>query len=116
MFFLRRVHDVTLRDKVRSCEIRRVPNVEPFSSELREQRYIGSAMCPECPYKSSAGHVQLAKPTEKRFRGHLRPSLSDYISDLAWSRLDVEPEEHSKIGVHHEIFYVLLGLQPPDPP
>ena len=61
-------------------------------------------MCGECPYESSPGHVQLAKPTEKRFRGHLRPSLSDSTSDLAWSRLDVEPEEHSEIVVDHEIF------------
>jgi len=30
MEFLRRVHGVTLRDKVRSCEIRKALNVEPL--------------------------------------------------------------------------------------
>jgi len=47
MGFLRRVHGVALRDKVGSCEIRRVLNVESFSSELRDHRYIGSAVCSE---------------------------------------------------------------------
>jgi len=55
-------------------------------------------------YKRLARRVLLAKTTEKRFRSHTRPSLSYYISDFAWSRLDVEPEEHSEIVVDHEIF------------
>jgi len=57
--------------------------------------------------------VQLAKPTEKRFRGHPRPRCSEYISDLAWSRLGVEPAELSEIFVDREVFQVLLGLLPP---
>ena len=36
MGFLRRVHGVTLCDKVRSCEIRRVLNAEPTTSQNRE--------------------------------------------------------------------------------
>jgi len=55
MGFLRRSHDVTLRDKVHSCEIRRALKVEPFSFELREHRYIGSALCPLCPTKDWRG-------------------------------------------------------------
>jgi len=47
MGFLRRVHGVTLRDKVRSYEIRRALNVESFSTELRDHRYVGSAVCSE---------------------------------------------------------------------
>ena len=55
MGFLQRSHGVTLRDKVRSCEIRAALKVEPFSNELREHRYIGSAMSPECPTKDLRG-------------------------------------------------------------
>ena len=47
MGFLRRVDGVTLRDKVGSGEIRRVLNVESFSSELRDHRYVGSTVCSE---------------------------------------------------------------------
>jgi len=38
MGFLRRVHGVTLRDKVRSCEIRRALNVELLLRIERSQR------------------------------------------------------------------------------
>jgi len=37
----------------------------------------------------------------------------DYISDLAWSCLDVEPAEQSQIAVDCEAYRVLLGLLPP---
>jgi len=43
MEFLRRVHGVTLRDKVRSCEIRKTLNVEPFLPVERSQLYVGPA-------------------------------------------------------------------------
>jgi len=72
-------------------------------------------MCPKFPCERLARLVQLAKPTEKRFRGHPRPRCSGYISDLAWSRLGVELAELSEIAVDREVFYVLLGLLPPRP-
>jgi len=72
-------------------------------------------MYPEFPYKRLARQVQLAKPTEKRFRGHPRPRCSDSVSDLAWPRLGVEPAELSEIAVNRAVFQVLLGLLPPRP-
>jgi len=42
MEFLRRVHGVALRDKVRSCEIREAPDVESFHRIERSQlRWFG---------------------------------------------------------------------------
>jgi len=42
MGFLRRVHCVTLRDKVRSCEVRKALNVEPLLRIERSQlRWCG---------------------------------------------------------------------------
>jgi len=72
-------------------------------------------MCPEFPYERLARLVCLAKPTEKRFRGHPRPRFGNYISDLAWSRLGVEQVELSEIAADREEFQVLLGLLPPQP-
>jgi len=66
-------------------------------------------------YERLARQVQLAKPTEKRFRDHPRPRCSECISDLAWSRLGVEPAEPSEIAVDREVFQVLLGLLSPRP-
>jgi len=46
-----------------------------------------------------ARQVLLAIPTGKQPRGHSRTSWSDYISELAWSHLGVEPEELPEIAV-----------------
>jgi len=86
-----------------------------FPSVLREHRYVGSAMCPECPTKVWRGKVNCLNP---------RKSGSDVIqglggvttSDRVWSRLGVEPEALSEIAVDRDVFQVLLGLLPRDPP
>jgi len=41
----------------------------------------------------------LAKPTGKQPRCRPSPGWSNCISDLAWSRLDVEPVELSEIAI-----------------
>jgi len=41
---------------------------------------------------------------------------SDYISDLALSRLCVRPMELSEIAETREVFKALLGVLPPQPP
>jgi len=68
------------------------------------------------PHERLTKRVQLAEPTEKRFRGHPRPRWSDYIFNPAWSRLGVEPAELSEIAVDREVFQVLRGCFPRDPP
>jgi len=110
MGFLRRAHDVTLRDKVRSCEIRRALNLEPLLLRIERAQIYWFGHVSRMPQERLARHVQLAKPTEKRFRGHPRPRWGDYISDLAWSRIGVKPAELSEIAVDREVFQVLLGL------
>jgi len=50
-------------------------------------------------------------PPGKRPRS--RPRWRDYIFDLAWSRLGVEPAELCEIVVDREVFQALLGLLPP---
>jgi len=82
MGLLRRVHGVTLRDKVSSCGILRVLNVEPL---LRIER---SQLCwfdhvSRMSHERLARHVLLAKLTGKRPRGRPRSRWSGYISDLA---------------------------------
>jgi len=39
-----------------------------------------------------------------------RTRWRDYISDLAWSRVGVEPTKLSEIVVDRKVFRVLLGL------
>ena len=110
MGFLRRVHGVTLRNKVHSCEIRRGLNVRPLS---REPSYVRFGHMSGISHERLARQVLLARPTGKRPRGRPKTRWSDYISDLAWSRLGVEPAELPEITVDREVFRILLGLLPP---
>ena len=57
-------------------------------------------------------HVLLTKTTGKRRRGCPRTRWSDYIFDLAGSRLFVEPAELSEIVVDREVFRVFLLTRP----
>jgi len=114
MGFLRSVHDVTLCNEVRSCNIRIALNVEPLLRIERSQIF-GSVTCPKWPHKGLERQVQLAKPTGKRPRGLPRQRWSDYISDLSCSRLGVETAQPSEIVVDPEVFQVFLGLLPPRP-
>jgi len=51
-------------------------------------------------------------PTGKRPRGRPSTRCRDYTSDLAVSRVGVEPAEQSKVAENREVFRVLLGLPP----
>ena len=86
-------------------------------SESRDSSYVGSAMYREFSSKErriESFKIQIqSTPTGKRPRGRPWTRWSDYISDLAWSRLGVEPAELSKIAVDCEVYRVLLGLLPP---
>ena len=57
----------------------------------------------------------LAKPIGKRPRRRSRPRWSNCISDIAWSRLGVEPAELSEIATDREVFQVLLWMLPAQP-
>jgi len=72
-------------------------------------------MCPEClgkEWRTKSFGLQ-SIPTGKQPRGRPRTRWRDYISDLAWSRLGVEPAELPEIAVDREVFRVLLRMLPP---
>ena len=114
MGFLRRVHGVTLRDKVRSCEIRKAFSVEPLlqieRSQLRWCNHV-SIMSQE----RFARQVYWPNPRESGpevDQGdqvlwiHLRPWL---VPSCCGARKTIW--DYSK----HEAFRVLLGLITPRP-
>jgi len=86
----------------------------PFS-ESREPMYVSSAMCPQCSRKEwwNKSFGLQSTPTGKWSGFRPRTRWRDYISDLARSRLGVEPAELSEIAVDREVFWVLLELLPP---
>ena len=98
MGFLRRVRGVTLRDKVRSCEIRRALNVEPLL-RIEDAQIYWFCHLSRIPFERLARQFLLLKPRKIGSEVIQRPRWSDYISDLARSRRDVEPSEPSEIAV-----------------
>jgi len=84
-----------LRNKVRSCEIRKAVNVEQLlRSERFQLRRFGHVT--GMPHERLARQVLLDTPTGKRPRGRPKTRWWDYIYCLAWSRLDVEASELSE--------------------
>jgi len=109
MGYMRKVCSVTIRDKVRSCEIRKALNVEPLlrikRSQLRWFGHVSSNIG-----KSCWQHRELfAKSSSEVVQG---PGEVITSSDLAWPRLGVEPAELSEITVAREVFGVLRFLPP----
>jgi len=62
------------------------------------------------PNERLVRQAPLAKPTGKQPSFWSRSRCSNCISDLAWSRLGVEPAELSEIAVDREAFQVLLWM------
>ena len=81
MGFLRRVHSVTLLDKVCSCEICKALNVEPLVQNERSS-YVRFGHMSGISHERLARQVLLARPTGKRPRGRPKTRWSDYFSDL----------------------------------
>jgi len=76
---------VTLGDILRNCEIRRALNFEELLRVERSQ--FGHVF--RIPHERLARQVLQTNPR----KSGPRPRWSNYISDLAWSRLCVEPAE-----------------------
>jgi len=94
-----------------SCEFHRALNIGPLLQIERPQlHWFGHVS--RMTHEILARQVLLAEPTGKWSRGHPSTRWSEYISELAWSHLGVEPAELPEIAVDCEVFRVLLGLLP----
>jgi len=108
MGFLRRVHAVTLFDKVHRCEIRKALNFEPLLIRIERSQLCCFGHVSIKSHEMLQRQVMLVTSAGKRSIGRPRNSCSDQISDFTWSCLGVEPVELSKIGFNREVFRVLL--------
>ena len=100
---------------MRSCEICRALNVEPLLFTIEKSTLCRPYCMSRMPHERLARQV-LAKPTRKQTRGCLRTSGSDYISDLAWSCVGVEPAEYLKLLLTVRNFESSWGCCPHDTP
>ena len=114
MGILRRVHCVTLRDKVRSCE----PRKSCISSRIicnRESVPCWFGDVSRMSHERLVMQVRLTSHTGKWTRVRPTTRCSDCILNLAWSRLCVESAELSEIAVDREAFCIHLKSLSPWP-
>uniref|UniRef100_A0A8C9VV72 ribonuclease H n=1 Tax=Scleropages formosus TaxID=113540 RepID=A0A8C9VV72_SCLFO len=115
MSFLRRVPGRTLRDRVRSSVTREELGVEPLLLRIKRSqlRWLGHLF--RMPPGRLPGEVFRACPTGRRPQGRPRTRWRDYVSQLAWERLGVPPEELEEVCGEKEVWGALLRLLPPRP-
>ena len=91
MSFLRRVAGLSLRDRVRSSDIRERLRVEPLllHVERSQLRWLGHLV--RMPPGRLPLEVFRACPSGRRPRGRPRTRWRDYISQLAWEGLGIPP-------------------------
>ncbi|KAK3562899.1 hypothetical protein QTP86_011137 [Hemibagrus guttatus] len=102
MSFLRRVVGRSLRDRVRSSVTWQELGVEPLLLDIErgQLRWLGHLF--RMPPGHLPGEVFRACPTGKRPRGRPRTRWRDYVSQLAWERLGVPPEELEEVSGERE--------------
>ena len=115
MSFLRRVSGLSLRDRVRNSDIRERLGVEPLllHVERSQLRWVGHLV--RMPPGRFPGEVFRARPTGRRPRGRPRTRWRDYISQLAWERLGIPPEELVEVAGERTVWASLLRILPPRP-
>ena len=115
MSFLRRVAGLSLRDKVRSSDIRRELGVEPLLLHIERSPLKWFGHLTRMPPGRLPLEVFRARPTGRRPRGRPRNRWRDYISLLAWERLGIPQEELESVAGEKEAWRALLDLLPPRP-
>uniref|UniRef100_A0A8C6Q6A0 Reverse transcriptase domain-containing protein n=1 Tax=Nothobranchius furzeri TaxID=105023 RepID=A0A8C6Q6A0_NOTFU len=115
MSFLRRVAGLSLRDRVRSSDIREGLGVEPLllRIERSQMRWFGDLV--RMPPGCLPGEVFRACPAGRRPPGRPRTRWRGYISNLVQERLGVLPEELLEKAGERTVWSSLVGMLPPRP-
>nr|XP_054589525.1 RNA-directed DNA polymerase from mobile element jockey isoform X1 [Nothobranchius furzeri] len=115
MSFLRRVAGLSLRDRVRSSDIREGLGVEPLllRIERSQLRWFGHLV--RMPPGRLPGEVFRACPAGRRPPGRPRTRWRGYISNLVRERLGVLPEELVEEARERTAWSSLVGMLPPRP-
>ncbi|TWW65231.1 hypothetical protein D4764_21G0001310 [Takifugu flavidus] len=115
MSFLRRVAGLSLRDRVRSLDIREGLGVEPLLLHIERSQLGRLGHLARMPSGRLPLEVFRTCPTGRRPRGRPRTRWRDYLSRLAWERLGVPPEELMEVARERAFWASLLKLLPPRP-
>ena len=112
MRFLRRIKGVTLFNKVRSSEIRKSLNIKPVLPRIERSQLRWFGHVSRMPQERLPKQVLLAKANWRRPVGQSRTRWIDYIEDLGWNCLGLQPSERME---DREVWRRNLELLPPQP-
>ncbi|TWW64250.1 hypothetical protein D4764_03G0012580 [Takifugu flavidus] len=115
MSFLHRVAGLSLRDRVRSLDIREGLGVEPLLLHIERSQLGWLGHLARMPSGCLPLEVFRTCPTRRWPRGRPRTRWRDYISRLAWERLGVPPEDLMEVARERAVWVSLLKLLPPRP-
>ncbi|TWW59266.1 R2DM Retrovirus-related Pol polyprotein from type II retrotransposable element [Takifugu flavidus] len=115
MSFLRRVARLSLRDRVRSSDIREELGVEPLLLHIERSQLGWLGHLARMPSRRLPLEVFRTCPIGRQPRGQPRTRWTDYIPRLAWERLGVPPEELMEVAGERAVWASLLKLLPPRP-
>uniref|UniRef100_A0A8C2ZC47 Reverse transcriptase domain-containing protein n=1 Tax=Cyclopterus lumpus TaxID=8103 RepID=A0A8C2ZC47_CYCLU len=115
MSFLRRVAGLSLRDRVRSSDIRGELGVESLLLRVQRSQLRWFGHLVRMPPGRLPLEVFRARPTGRRPRGRPRTRWRDYISRLALERLGIPQNELESVAGEREAWVGLLNLLPPRP-
>uniref|UniRef100_A0A8C6KH39 Reverse transcriptase domain-containing protein n=1 Tax=Nothobranchius furzeri TaxID=105023 RepID=A0A8C6KH39_NOTFU len=115
MSFLRRVARLSLRDRVRSLDIREGLGVEPLLLRIERShlRWFGHLV--RMPPGRLPGEVFRACPAGRGPPGRPRTRWRGYISNLVQERLGVLPEELVEVAGERTVWSSLVGMLLPRP-
>ena len=115
MSFLRRVADVSLRDRVRSAVTREGLGVEPLLLRLERSQLRWFGHLVRMPLERLPREVLEARPTGRRPRGRPRTRWRDYIDSLASYHLGILQEEVEDVARDREVWSFLVEMLPSRP-
>ena len=112
MRFLRRIKGVTLFNKVRSSEIRKSLNIKPVLPRIERSQLRWFGHVSRMPQERLPKQALLAKANWRKPVGRSRTRWIDYIEDLGWNCLGLQPSERME---DREVWRRNLELLPPQP-
>ena len=115
MSFLQRIKGITLFNNVRSSEIRKSLNIEPFLLQIERSQLRWFGYVRRIPQERLSEQALLAKANGRRLVGQPRTRWTNYIDDLEWNRLGLHPSEMVEVMENREVWQLNLKLPSPQP-
>ena len=96
-------------------EIRKSPNIEPLLLRIERSHLIWFGHVSRMPQERLPKQALLAKPNGRKLVGRPRTRWTNYIVDLGWTRLGLQPSEIIDAMEDREVWRLNLKLLPPQP-